>query len=103
MNAGANVYVHASRGFIQKIRQNSQPAALYLEEIQRDYGAYPAFLAAFALTVLMDRHTRQRLSSSTEALKRFAFYDEMRDTTGAIRLYQEAARQLFMDEGSKTR
>jgi len=93
----ANVYTYAANGFIQQIRQDSPRAAGCLEQIQNEYGPYPAFLAAFALTVLRDRRNRPSFSAQHEALKTFTFYDEMQGTTEAIRLYKEAADYLLAD------
>ena len=95
MIAGADVYEYAASTFIQQIRLDCPPAAGYLEQIQANYGPYPAFLAAFALTILKDRREHQRIVSSYEALKTFAYYDEMRETSEAIQLYQEAAKHLL--------
>jgi hypothetical protein len=93
----ANIYSQAASGFIQQIRQYSPPAAGCLEKIQSLYGSYAAFLAAFALVILQDRHNRPRSPSSYDALKTFLYYEEMREKPEAINLYKEAADYLFSE------
>jgi hypothetical protein len=93
----ANVYAQAASGFIQQIRQHSPPAAGCLEQIQTQYGSYAAFLAAFALVILQDRHNRPRSPSSYDALKTFPYYEEMRGKPEALSLYKEAADYLFSE------
>src|SRR4051794_10020806 len=91
----AVVYTQAAEVYIQQIRQYSLPAAGCLEQIRIQYGSYAAFLAAFALVVLRERRNRLHSLSSSEALKAFTYYEEMRDTDEAIQLYREAATYLL--------
>ena len=95
MSQSYDAYTNLANEFISKIRKQSPAAAECIEQIRAQYGAQPAYLAAFALVMLAQRLNQTGYASLGEALKSFTFYEEMKDTAEAIRLYEDAAEHLL--------
>src|SRR4051812_36811114 len=86
-----NDYTHAANEVTQELRRLSPSAADCVEQIRSQYGTRAAYLAAFALIIYQERLTRSGKASDREDLKRFIYYEEMRDNADAIELFEAAS------------
>jgi len=84
-------YTHAANKLTQELRRLSPTAADCIEQIRTQYGTRAAYLAAFALIIYRERLRRSGKVSDREDLKRFIYYEEMRDNADAIELFEAAS------------
>src|SRR5215216_5045240 len=84
-------YTHAANEVTQELRRLSPTAADCIEQIRTKYGTRAAYLAAFALIIYQERLTRSGKASDREDLKRYIYYQEMRDNADAIELFEAAS------------
>jgi hypothetical protein len=96
-----NDYTHAANELTQELRRFSPSAADCVEQIRFDYGIRAAYLAAFALIIYRERLTRSGKASDREDLKRFIYYQEMRDIADAIELYEAAAGYVLPETNQR--
>jgi hypothetical protein len=94
-NGETNSYGDAANQFVQQIRQLSPSAADCIEQIRDRFGTRAAYLAAFALILLKNQQVEKQFNPSQRDLYAFTYCEEMRDTAGAMQLYEEAANHLL--------
>ena len=84
-------YTQAANEVTQELRRLSPTAADCIEQIRTRYGTRAAYLAAGALIIYQERLTRSGKASDREDLKRFVYYEEMRENADAIELFEAAS------------
>src|SRR5690349_15968331 len=90
-----NDYTHAANELTQELRRLSPAASDCVEQIRFKYGVRAAYLAAFALIIYRERLTRSGKASDREDLKRYIYYQEMRDIADAIEIFEAASGYML--------
>ena len=94
-NARSNAYSIVAAEYIEQIRQVCPVAAARLEQIQAQYGARAAYLAAFALANLHLHQAKTQRLPGRKDIFAYTYCAEMRDDPAALRLYEEAVAHLI--------
>jgi hypothetical protein len=94
MHASASntpTYQEALSELLLSIRETSEAAAACIGQIQQQYGAKSAYLAAYAILVLKLQQDEQGRIPRLQDLTTYTFHDELKDDAHAMALYTQAA------------
>jgi hypothetical protein len=100
LSSNTPTYQEALSELLLSIRETSEAAATCVRQIQQQYGAKSAYLAAYAILVLKLQQDEHGRIPRLQDLTTYTFHDELKDNDHAMALYTQAAIALLPALGS---